>query len=165
MSRMSTYNIHSCGFDRNLFRVWIDWFEFILRCCSQSCWSCPIKHSAFPALDLYTSFNPIEFHWMITVCSMLTLSSLCGLFFLWLFVPNPLPWFIDFWSRYWLILFCHRDPGWISWNVPIVCQNRCWEGRYVAEKGPKPKHWVWFNVHTRNVSCIHITNLILYDKL
>ena len=85
MFKMSTYNIHSCGFDRNLFRVWIGWFEFILRCCSQSCWSCPIKHSAFPALDLYTSFNPIEFHWMIIVCSMLTLSSLCGLFFVCLF--------------------------------------------------------------------------------
>ena len=60
---MSSYIIlHSCGFDRNQFRVLFDWFDFIHRCSFHSCWFCFLNQKYF-------------LHWIYTVHS--TQRSLC----------------------------------------------------------------------------------------
>ena len=42
---MSICLIHSSMFNRNQFRVLLDWFDFIHRCFFHSRWSCPLNHA------------------------------------------------------------------------------------------------------------------------
>ena len=143
---MSNYLIHSGKFDRNQFRVLFDWFDFIHRCSFHSRWSCSLKQSVIPSLDLHIHSIPLRS--MIIEYSMLTL-----------FVCSKTPYHhslvIDLGSNHRLTLFHHFITTQIGlarmfqsfvWAMLRMKIRKLWES-----VDPNWYNRVWFNVQNRNV--------------
>ena len=70
---MSSYLIHSRKFNRNLFRVLFDWFDFIHRCFFHSRWSCPLwaqtkrRYTTGWQRNQVLSQTPLIVRWIINV--------------------------------------------------------------------------------------------------
>ena len=143
---MSSYFIHSSVFDRNQFRVLIDWFDFIHRCCFHSRWSCQ-NRSVIPSVDLH--IHSISLRSMIIVYSLLTL-------FLCLFqTPYHHSLVIDLGSNHRLTRFHHFTTTQIG--LASMFQSFVWlmlrmKIRNLWEIGdPNWQNRVWFNDQKRIV--------------
>ena len=142
---MSIWMIHSCGFDRNQFRVLIDWFDFIHRCSFHSRWSCTNQAEVIPSLDLQTSLHSTSFndHWIFNAYSVCLFQT-----------PHHHSLVIDLGSNHRLTLFHHfitTQIGLASMFQSFVWSMLRMKIRNILEiEDPNWTNRVWFNVQNRN---------------
>ena len=112
--------VHSRLFNRNQFRVMIDWFEFIHRCFFHSRWSCQ-NQAVIPSMGLYTfPFHSIQWSLYVqifVVCSIF-LTIIRGH---WFRIQSSIDSFPSSLNPYWLrFQLFKQDSRFHWWKVSVA---------------------------------------------